>query len=76
MNKGYYLTSGPTLTANWKSTGSVDAATGNDVPAGTWTVPFGGGIGQIRTAGSSANKLDAAVLWERNPSAGSFTVEF
>jgi hypothetical protein len=51
LNKGYYLTSGPIVTANWKSTGSVDAATGNDVPGGTWTVPFGGGVGQIRRLG-------------------------
>jgi hypothetical protein len=51
LKKGYYLTSGPTLTANWNSTGSVDAATGNDVPGGVWNVPFGGGIGQIRRLG-------------------------
>jgi hypothetical protein len=51
LNKGYYLTSGPIVTANWNSTGSIDAATGDDVPGGTWTVPFGGGIGQIRRLG-------------------------
>jgi hypothetical protein len=51
LNKGYYLTSGPIVTANWNSTGSIDAATGNDVPGGTWTVPFGGGVGQIRRLG-------------------------
>jgi hypothetical protein len=51
LKKGYYVTSGPIVTANWESTGSVDAATGNDVPGGTWTVPFGGGVGQIRRLG-------------------------
>jgi len=51
LKKGYYLTSGPTLTANWNSTGSTDAATGDDIPGGTWTVPFGGGVGQIRRLG-------------------------
>jgi hypothetical protein len=51
LKKGYYLTSGPIVTANWNATGSIDAATGNDVPGGTWTVPFGGGIGQIRRLG-------------------------
>jgi hypothetical protein len=51
LKKGYYLTSGPIVTANWNSTGSVDAATGNNVPGGTWTIPFGGGIGQIRRLG-------------------------
>jgi hypothetical protein len=51
LKKGYYLTSGPIVTANWNSTGSIDAATGDNVPGGTWTVPFGGGIGQIRRLG-------------------------
>ena len=44
LKKGYYLTTGPIVTANWNSTGSIDAATGNDVPGGTWTVPFGGAL--------------------------------
>ena len=51
LKKGYYLTSGPSLTANWNSSGSTDAATGDDIPGGTWTVPFGGGVGQIRRLG-------------------------
>jgi len=40
MPKGWYLTSGPTLTANWK------AADGEK-----WTVPFGAGIGKIFRVG-------------------------
>jgi len=51
LKKGYYLSSGPIVTANWNATGTTDAATGNDVPEGTWTVPFGGGIGQVRRLG-------------------------
>jgi hypothetical protein len=52
MKKGYYLTSGPIVTANWNATGNGDAATGNDTTGGNvWTVPFGGGIGQIRRLG-------------------------
>ena len=51
LKKGYYLTSGPSLTANWNSSGSTDAATGDDIPGGTWTLPFGGGVGQIRRLG-------------------------
>jgi hypothetical protein len=52
LKKGYYLTSGPIVTANWNSKGTGDAASGNDTTGGnTWTVPFGGGIGQIRRLG-------------------------
>jgi len=52
LKKGYYLTSGPILTANWNATGTVDAASGDDTTGGNvWTVPFGGGIGQIRRLG-------------------------
>ena len=40
MNKGWYLTSGPILTANW------EASSGN-----MWTVPFGGGFGRIMKLG-------------------------
>ncbi len=52
LKKGYYLTSGPIVTANWNATGNGDAATGNDTTGGNvWTLPFGGGIGQIRRLG-------------------------
>ena len=39
MKKGWYLTSGPTITANWRATNGV------------WTVPFGGGVGRIMKLG-------------------------
>jgi hypothetical protein len=52
LKKGYYLTSGPIVTANWNANGSGEAATGNDTTSGNvWTVPFGGGVGQIRRLG-------------------------
>ena len=40
MKKGWYLTTSPILTANWR-------ATGDDV----WTVPFGGGVGRVMKLG-------------------------
>jgi hypothetical protein len=40
MKKGWYITSQPIITANWKAT------SGN-----VWTVPFGGGIGRIMKLG-------------------------
>ncbi len=40
MKKGWYLTTGPILTANWM------ASSGN-----VWTVPFGGGVGRIMKLG-------------------------
>jgi len=40
MKKGWYLTSGPIITANWR-------ATNNNV----WIVPFGGGAGRIMKLG-------------------------
>jgi len=42
MKKGWYLTTQPILTANWKT----------PAPSGSvWTVPFGGGIGRIMKLG-------------------------
>jgi hypothetical protein len=76
LSKGYYLTSRPIVTANWTATGSIDAATGKDVPGGTWTLPFGRRSRPNQTAGISTNQLDPAVLWERSPSAGRVTMEF
>ena len=40
MKKGWYLTSAPIITANWRAT------SGN-----VWTVPFGGGVGRIMKLG-------------------------
>ena len=40
MKKGWYLTTSPIVTANWR------ASSGN-----VWTVPFGGGVGRIMKVG-------------------------
>jgi hypothetical protein len=40
LNKGWYITWQPTLTANWQATNG-----------GRWLVPFGGGIGRIMKLG-------------------------
>jgi hypothetical protein len=41
MKKGWYLTTSPIVTANWRAPGN------NNV----WTVPFGGGVGRIMKLG-------------------------
>jgi hypothetical protein len=40
MKKGWYLTTSPIVTANWRATGD-----------NAWTVPFGGGVGRIMKLG-------------------------
>lgn len=40
MKKGWYLTTSPIITANWRATDSS-----------VWTVPFGGGVGRIMKLG-------------------------
>jgi hypothetical protein len=40
MKKGWYLTTSPVVTANWRATGDE-----------RWTVPFGGGVGRIMKVG-------------------------
>jgi|SRR5450631_35018 hypothetical protein len=48
MKKGWFLTSGPTITANWR-------AASNNV----WVVPFGGGVGRIMKLGFQPVNLTA-----------------
>jgi hypothetical protein len=48
LNKGWYLTWQPTLTANWQMTNG-----------GRWVVPFGGGVGRIMRLGSQPANLTA-----------------
>jgi hypothetical protein len=60
LKKGWYVTTSPTVTANWNSTGSGEAATGNDTTGGnTWTLPFGGGVGRIMRLGFQPVNLSA-----------------
>ena len=48
MKKGWYLTSAPINTANWR------ASSGN-----VWTVPLGGGVGRIMRLGFQPVNLSA-----------------
>lgn len=48
LKKGWYLTTSPILTANWR-------ATNGDV----WTVPFGGGVGRIMKLGFQPVNISA-----------------
>jgi hypothetical protein len=48
MKKGWYLTTSPIITANWR-------ASSNSV----WTVPFGGGVGRIMRLGFQPVNLTA-----------------
>jgi hypothetical protein len=50
MKKGWYLTSAPTITANWRATGD----------SGVWTVPFGGGVGRIMKLGFQPVNISAS----------------
>jgi hypothetical protein len=48
LDKGWYLTSAPIITANWRgSSGNV------------WTVPFGGGVGRIMRLGFQPVNISA-----------------
>jgi hypothetical protein len=61
LNKGWYLTSSPIVTANWNNKANGDAANGDDTtPGGRWTIPFGGGAGRIMRLGSQPVNISAA----------------
>ena len=49
FGKGWYVSSGPIITANWAAHGSDD----------TWTVPVGGGFGRIIRIGKLPVNLSA-----------------
>ena len=49
---GFYLTSAPIMTANWKASGS-----------NVWTVPLGGGVGQIFRIGKLPMNATAQVYY-------------
>jgi hypothetical protein len=50
MKKGWYLTTSPIITANWRAT------SGN-----VWTTPFGGGVGRIMKLGFQPVNISAQV---------------
>ncbi|MGD0444532.1 MAG: neuromedin U [Edaphobacter sp.] len=61
LNKGWYLTSAPIVTANWNNKASGDAADGDDnPPGGRWALPFGGGAGRIMRLGFQPVNISAS----------------
>ncbi len=50
MKGGWYLTTSPTITANWKADDSDDK----------WTVPFGGGVGRVFKIGKQPVNMKVA----------------
>jgi hypothetical protein len=60
MQKGWYLSSSPILTANWR------ASSGN-----VWTVPFGGGVGRIMKLGMQPVNITAQAYGNAVNPAGS-----
>jgi hypothetical protein len=50
LNKGWFITWQPTLTANWEATAG-----------GRWVVPFGGGVGRIMKLGFQPVNLTAQI---------------
>jgi len=52
LKKGWNINSSPIITADWHSKATGDAAAGGDTtPGGTWTIPFGGGVGRVTRLG-------------------------
>jgi hypothetical protein len=71
LDNGWYLSSTPTITANW------EASSGNK-----WTVPFGGGVGRLIKFGKLPVDFKLAAYWNaEKPTNGpdwnlQFTVKF
>ncbi len=61
LKKGWYLTTSPIVTANWRATGN----------SGVWTVPFGGGVGRIMKLGFQPVNISAQVYGNAVYPAGS-----
>jgi hypothetical protein len=59
LNKGWFITWQPTLTANWEATSG-----------GRWVVPFGGGVGRIMKLGFQPVNLTAQVYGNAVHAAG------
>jgi len=53
MKGGWYLTSAPTITANWEADDSDDR----------WTVPFGAGFGRVFKIGKQPVNVKLAAYW-------------
>ena len=67
MDKGWYLTASPVLTADWNA-GSDDR----------WTIPVGGGIGRVMRLGSQPVNMQLQGFYNvvRPEAAGEWTIRF
>jgi hypothetical protein len=60
LKKGWNISSGPIMAANWNNKASGDAADGDDTtPGGRWTIPYGGGVGRVTRLGFQPVNLSA-----------------
>jgi len=66
MTGGWFLTSAPTITANWKADSGEK-----------WTVPFGGGFGRVFKIGTQAINAKLAVYYnaEKPKNASDWTLQ-
>jgi hypothetical protein len=66
FESGWYLTTAPTITANWE-------ADNND----TWTVPVGGGVGRLVRFGKLPVDFKAVAYWnaEKPDGAADWTLQ-
>jgi hypothetical protein len=67
MKKGWYVTTGPIVTANWRATSG-----------GRWNVPFGGGFGRVMKLGFQPVNMSAQFYGNavHPPGASSWTARF
>ena len=60
LKKGWNISTGPIITANWHSQAAGEASDGNDTTGGgVWTVPFGGGVGRVTRLGYQPVNISA-----------------
>jgi hypothetical protein len=52
MTGGWYLSTAPTITANWEADSD-----------NTWTVPYGGGVGRVFKIGKQPVKMSGALYY-------------
>lgn len=67
LPKGWYLTTAPSITANWEAEAD-----------NTWTVPFGGGVGKVIKLGKIPFNLQSQAFFNvvKTESSGDFSLRF
>ena len=68
FESGWYLTSTPTITANWEADSASD----------TWTIPFGGGVGRLVRFGKQPVDFKLQGFWnaEKPTGAADWSLQF